>query len=165
MFNLRQHPLAIFFVGAFGISWFGMLPSILGQSGLGVFHTRLPNTFSIGSGNIAFPLWITVASFGPTLSALIAQKLCYGRLRGFRLWTSLRQILTGTIVGILCVLLARWVLSALGLTRTFATTSFFRWSPVPSARSLAGGDSPCLSFNRVTGSRPTDPLKFRCFSG
>jgi len=118
MFNLRQHPLAIFFAGAFGISWLGMLPSILGPSGLGVFHSRLPNTFSIGSGNIVFPLWITVASFGPTLAALIAQKLCYGRVRGFRLWTSLRQILTGTIVGMLCVLLARWLLAALGLTRS-----------------------------------------------
>ena len=118
MFNLRRHPLALFFACAFGISWLGMLPSILGPGGLGVFHTRLPNTFSIGSGNIVFPLWITVASFGPTLAALIAQKLCYGRLRGFRLWTTLRQILTGTIVGMLCVLLARWVLSALGLTRS-----------------------------------------------
>ncbi len=116
MFNLRRHPLSIFFVGAFGISWLGMLPSILGPSGLGVFHTTLPSTFSLGSGHIAFPRWITVAFFGPMLAALIAQKLCYGRLRGFRLWTSLRQILIGTIVGMLCVLLARWVLSALGLT-------------------------------------------------
>ncbi len=118
MFNLRRHPLAMFFAGAFGISWLGMLPSILGRSGVGVFHTGLPDTFSIGSGSIVFPLWITVASFGPTLAALIAQKLCYGRLRGFRFWTSLRQILTGTIAGMLCVLLARWVLSALGLTRS-----------------------------------------------
>jgi hypothetical protein len=84
------------------LSWIGMLPSILGPSGLGVIHTRLPDTFSIGSANIVFPLWITVASFGPTLAALVAQKLCYGRLRGFHLWTSLRQILIGTIVGMLC---------------------------------------------------------------
>src|SRR6185312_183556 len=107
-----------FFAGAFGISWLGMLPSVLGPSGLGVSHIGLPETFSIASGNIVFPLWITVASFGPTLAALIAQKLCYGRLRGFRLWTSLPQILTGTIAGMLCVLLARWVLSALGGTRS-----------------------------------------------
>jgi len=118
MFNLRRHPLAIFFTTAFGISWFVMLPSILGPSGLGIFDTRLPNTFSIGSGHVTFPLWITIASFGPTLAALITQRLCYGRFLGFHLWTSLRQILTGTVAGIFCVLLARWVLSALGLTRS-----------------------------------------------
>ena len=116
--HIRRHPLPVFFAGAFGISWLAMLPSILGPPGLGLFHTGLPNTFSIRSGSIVFPLWITLASFGPTLAALIAQKVCYGQLRGFRFVTSLRQILIGTIVGMLCVLLARWLLSAIGLTRS-----------------------------------------------
>lgn len=118
MSNLRRYPLTIFFAGAFGISWLVLLPSILGPAGLGVIHIRLPETFALLSGGITFPLWITIASFGPTLAALIAQKLCYRRLLGFRLWASLRQILIGTLAGMLCILLARWVFSALGLTRS-----------------------------------------------
>jgi len=129
---MRRHPLAMFLAGAFCISWLVMVPSILGPSGLGVIQTRLPTTFSIGSGSIVFPLWITVASFGPTLAALVAQRLRYGRLRGFRLWTSLRQMLTGTIAGMLCVLLARWVLSALGITRSGYTA--WNWTALLSFR-------------------------------
>ena len=74
---------------ACGISWLLWVPLYLGPEGLGLIRTNLPDSFSVFSGKISLSTWLVAGSLGPTVAALIAQRISRGRFTGFRLWTSL----------------------------------------------------------------------------
>jgi len=104
---MRRRELTLYFVLAYGIAWIVWLPLILGQNGLGWTHSRAG----------MFP-WLPLGTIGPFAAALIAQAICCGNLRAFRLWTSLPRMLLGTLVGMVCILVARWPLAGIGMTQS-----------------------------------------------
>ncbi len=66
--RMRRHPLASFFIMAYGISWMLWVPLLmLSQDGLGLLPLRVP----------AVPL-VIVGGFGPTLTALIMTGMLEG---------------------------------------------------------------------------------------
>ena len=129
--RFAKHALLLYLFLAFGISWLVWLPLILSQSSIGMIHADLPT----------FP-WVPAGTIGPIAAALITQKLCCGNFHAFRLWTSLRQLFLGAVVGLICVLLARWLLSGLALTKSgydawnWAALLDFRYYFIPN---LIGG--------------------------
>jgi uncharacterized protein len=116
--SLRKRELLLYFLLAYAVSWLLWLPLVLSQAGVGLIHTRLADPVSIFSGSVVFVPWLLAGSFGPVVAALVTQKLCSGNLRAFRLWTSFRQVILGAVVGMLCILFARWFLTAIVQTQS-----------------------------------------------
>src|SRR6266851_1393168 len=89
-----NHPLAVFFTLAYVYSWLVFMFMIL---------FRAPIEFSI------------LASFGPTLAALITHRLESGNYRAFRIYTTLSRTLLATVFGTLLVILAYVVLPGVAM--------------------------------------------------
>jgi len=84
-----NHPLTMFFTLAYVCSWLVFLPMIL----------------------LRAPIELTIlASFGPTLAALITHRLATGYYGAFRLYTTLSRTLIATASGTLLIILAYVVL-------------------------------------------------------
>jgi uncharacterized protein len=84
-----QRELALFFALAYGISLALWLPLLIGRS---------------SSHRLGFSL--SVGTFGPTLAALITQRILAGNWRAARLWTNLPNFLVGITSGASAVLIA-----------------------------------------------------------
>lgn len=104
---MRRRELTLYFVLAYAIAWSIWLPVVLGQNGLGWSQSKAG----------IFP-WIPWGTIGPLAAALITQGVCRGNLRGFRLWASLPQMLLGMFAGMVCILMARWLLAGIGMTKS-----------------------------------------------
>jgi CAAX protease family protein len=104
---VRQRELTLYFVLAYGIAWIVWLPLVLGQNGLGWTHSKTE----------MFP-WIPLGTIGPFAAALIAQVICCRNFHAFRLWTSLPRMFLGALVGMVCILVARWPLAGIGMTQS-----------------------------------------------
>lgn len=81
-----KRELIVFFVLAYGISLILWLPVL--------------------TKRIAFPFALSVATFGPTISALITHRISAGNWRFARLWTTLPDLIIGISSGTLIVLIA-----------------------------------------------------------
>jgi len=68
------------------------------------------------------PLWFSIGTFGPTIAALISQRIFAGDWRAARLWSTWRELLVGAAVGVGSILAA-------ALTAAFFMTKsgFDRW--------------------------------------
>ena len=77
-----RHPLAAFFVLAYGLSWSAWLPYLLSQNGLGVWALQFPSGFPLGGLVGIGP----GAYLGPAGAALLVTALAEGHvgLRGWR---------------------------------------------------------------------------------
>jgi membrane protease YdiL (CAAX protease family) len=100
-----SRELVVYFALAYGISWVIWAPLVLGKGGLGLIPTQ-PS-----------PIYLYAGFFGPTLAALISQRLLNGDWRAFRLWTSLWQMIAGMLAGSALLLLADFMI-ALGITQS-----------------------------------------------
>jgi uncharacterized protein len=78
---LRQHPLAGFFLLAYGLSWLAWLPYVLSEDGLAVFSFRYP----VVLGTSQFLGVMPGAYLGPILSAYLLTRLLERR-PGVRRW-------------------------------------------------------------------------------
>jgi len=107
MLAMRRRQLTLYFGLAYGIAWIMWLPVLLGQNGLGWSHSKAG----------MFP-WIPLGTIGPFAAGLIAQSVCCGNLRAFRLWTSMPRMLIGTLAGMACILAARWLIAGIGMTQS-----------------------------------------------
>ncbi len=76
------------------------LPLILGNRGLGLIKTQVPLYYA------------AVGTIGPTIAALVSQRICRGNWRAFRFWSSWRQMATGSLVGSIPLLLACFAAAA-----------------------------------------------------
>jgi membrane protease YdiL (CAAX protease family) len=77
----RRHPLTIFFVLAYGLSWLAWTPYVLSSSGLGVIPLRIPEV--LGSSQIIGML--PGAYLGPITAAFLVTAAAEGR-GGLRHW-------------------------------------------------------------------------------
>jgi membrane protease YdiL (CAAX protease family) len=100
-----QRELALYFVLAYGISLALWLPLLIGRGS--VHRVRL---------------YLSVGTFGPTLAALIAQRILAGNWRAVRLWTTLPDFLKGIASGVSVVLIAAFSAAAL-----MTKSGFDRW--------------------------------------
>ena len=78
---LRRHPLAAFFVLAYGLSWLAWLPYVLSQDGLGVLPLKYPVV--LGTTQV-FGL-LPGLYLGPVTAAVVVTALTEGR-GGLRAW-------------------------------------------------------------------------------
>ena len=86
-----RHTLAIFFAIAYAWAWLVFVPLVL----------------------LRAPLWwIGVATFGPTVAALITHRVTTGSWRAFRVVTTWRRTVVATVTGIALMVLAYVVLPA-----------------------------------------------------
>jgi hypothetical protein len=89
-----SRSLTIFFTLAYSISWLVFMPIILWQAPIQL---------------------IAAASFGPTIAALISQRLTAGDYRAFPLNWMKRRTLVATVVGAFLIVLAYVVIPGLVL--------------------------------------------------
>jgi membrane protease YdiL (CAAX protease family) len=125
----RNRELVVFFACAYGITWVLWLPLILGKSGLGLIPLE-PS-----------PLCVAVGTVGPTIAALISQRLFSGNWRAFRIWSSLWQVATGMVVGSIALLLACFVSAAAGTQSGYGLWNWAALLLIPRTfpQNLAGG--------------------------
>ncbi|MEW9528536.1 CPBP family glutamic-type intramembrane protease [Microbispora sp. NPDC049125] len=119
---LRRHPLAGFFLLAYGLSWLAWLPYVLSEDGLAVIDFRYPSVL----GTPQFLGVMPGAYFGPIFSAYLLTRLLQGR-PGVRRW--LRGFLA-LRVG------ARWYLFALAGVPAIMVTATFALPEAAGALSL-----------------------------
>lgn len=81
----RKRELIIFFVLAYLWAWFVFVP-------LALFHGPIQ--------------WTILATFGPTVAALITQRISNGNYHAFRLTTSWWRTCVALVIGVLLILLA-----------------------------------------------------------
>ena len=79
--TLRRHPLAAFFVLAYGLSWLVWLPYVLSQNGLKV----LPLSYPVLLGQTQVLGVLPGLYLGPVTAAVVVTALTEGR-RGLRAW-------------------------------------------------------------------------------
>jgi len=98
----ERREVIVYFALAYGISAILWLPVLTGRR-----HSAF---------------WFSIGTFGPTIAALISQRIFAGDWRAARLWSSGRGFLAGTSVGVGSILLA-------ALTAAFFMTKsgFNRW--------------------------------------
>jgi CAAX protease family protein len=85
----RKHPLIMFFALAYAWAWLVFVPMV-------IFH--------------APPQWIVVATFGPTVAALVTHRITTGSYRAFRIYTTWPRTLGAMAVGVALMILAYVVL-------------------------------------------------------
>ena len=90
----HKFELVFFFVCAYGIAWVLWLPLILGKGGLGLIPLQPSRRYA------------EIGTFGPTIAALITQRVFAGNWRAFRLWSRPRQAVIGISIGSTLLLLA-----------------------------------------------------------
>jgi membrane protease YdiL (CAAX protease family) len=98
---LEQRELVLYFVLAYGISLSLWIPLLAGRA----------STF-----------YLSLGTFGPTLAALITQRILAGNWRAVRLWTTGRDLVVGVASGSSAVLVA-----ALGAACFMTRSGFDRW--------------------------------------
>lgn len=74
---MGKHPLAWFYVLAFGIAWLGWMPIVLGSQGITLFSSP------------AFQLLLILPAVAPALAALIVTRATYGRAAVDKLFKAL----------------------------------------------------------------------------
>ena len=84
-----KHPLVIFFALAYAWAWLVFIPTV-------IFH--------------APPQWISVATFGPTVAALITHRITTGSYRAFRIYTTWPRTIVALVVGVALMIVAYVVL-------------------------------------------------------
>lgn len=84
-----KHPLIFFFAVAYTWAWLVFIPMV-------IFH--------------APPQWITVATFGPTVAALVTHRITNGSYRAFRIYTTWPRTLGAMAVGVVLMIVAYVVL-------------------------------------------------------
>jgi uncharacterized protein len=103
---MRRHPLASYFVLAYGLAWLGWLPFVLSQSGLGLLPFNL-SAFSIVPGMLLGP-----AFSGFLMTAVVGGKVGIQRfLKRFIDWRVGLQWYLFVLLGVP----ALWLLGALAL--------------------------------------------------
>jgi membrane protease YdiL (CAAX protease family) len=115
-----DHPLPVFFTLAFAVSWILFFPMILARA--------------------LKPLLIVAVSFGPTIAAIVTDRLDSGSYRAFRLYTTWPRVIVGTMTGCALVLIAYVIVPGLVAARP----SELHWSILGSPAvfnlsTLAGG--------------------------
>jgi membrane protease YdiL (CAAX protease family) len=96
----NPREVVLFFGLAYGISWILWLPLVLGKGGLGITATQIPLVYSF------------VGTFGPTIAALISQRVFAGNWKAVRFWTSLPEFAIGAVAGAAPMLLGMFVAAA-----------------------------------------------------
>lgn len=76
---MNKHPVVWFYILAFGISWLGWMPTVLGSHGIAPFVSPY------------FQSLLILAALGPALSAGIVTQAIYGKAQVERLFKSLVQ--------------------------------------------------------------------------
>jgi|SRR5688572_11576472 len=100
---IAAYPLIVFFFLAYALAWIVTIPMV-------VFRAPIELT--------------AVASFAPTMAALLTHRVATGSYRAFRIHTRWSNMLVGSIVGIALVLLAYVVLPGV----TTADPRTLQWS-------------------------------------
>jgi membrane protease YdiL (CAAX protease family) len=90
----------LFFLLAYGISLLLWSPALIQKN-----SSRLTLAF------------LSAGTFGPTLAALITERISAGNWRAVRIWTGLRNLLTGIAAGGLAVLLSAFI-TAFAITKS-----------------------------------------------
>lgn len=85
----RKHALTLFFALAYAWAWLVFVPMV-------VFHASI--------------VWTVLATFGPTVAALVTHRLATGNYRAFRLYTTWPRTLGATAMGVGLMVLAYVVL-------------------------------------------------------
>jgi CAAX protease family protein len=84
-----RHPLIFFFAIAYAWAWLVFIPMV-------IFQAPLP--------------WTVVATFGPTVAALVTHRITNGSYRAFRIYTTWPRTLGAMAVGVVLMILAYVVL-------------------------------------------------------
>jgi len=84
-----KHPLVLFFALAYGWAWLVFMPIV-------IFH--------------APPEWIVLATFGPTVAALVTHRITTGSYRAFRIYTTWTRTIVAMVVGVALMIVAYVVL-------------------------------------------------------
>jgi membrane protease YdiL (CAAX protease family) len=84
-----KHPLIIYITLAYAWAWLVFIPMV-------IFHAPLP--------------WIVVATFGPTVAALVTHRITTGSYRAFRIYTTWPRTLGAMAVGVALIILVYVVL-------------------------------------------------------
>jgi membrane protease YdiL (CAAX protease family) len=98
-----ESPLVLFFVIAYAWAWLIFVPMV-------ILHAR--------------PEWIVVATFGPTIAALVTQRVTTGNYRAFRVYTTWPRTVGATALGVALMILAYVVLPGI----TTADPRKLHWS-------------------------------------
>jgi len=98
-----QSTLVIFFAIAYAWAWLIFVPMVM-------FHAPLQ--------------WTTIATFGPTVAALVTHRMTTGNYRAFRLYTTWPRTLGATAIGVALMILAYVVLPGI----TTADPRKLHWS-------------------------------------
>ena len=85
----RKHPLIMFFALAYAWAWLVFVPMV-------IFHAPLP--------------WVIVATFGPTVAALVTHRITTGSYRAFQIYTTWPRTLGAMAVGVALMILTYVVL-------------------------------------------------------
>jgi membrane protease YdiL (CAAX protease family) len=115
---VARHPLSVFFCLAYALAWFVTVPMVAFEG----------------------PIELTVlASFSPTVAALVTHRVATGSYRAFRIFTGWRHVRVGAVLGAVLVVLAFVVLPA-----ATANPRTIKWSilvslGVYSSSTLLGG--------------------------
>jgi membrane protease YdiL (CAAX protease family) len=99
----RKRPLVLFFALACAWAWLVFVPIV-------IFH--------------APPPWIVLATFGPTVAALVTHRITAGSYRAFRIYTSWLRTLGATAIGVALMILAYVILPGI----TTADPRKLHWS-------------------------------------
>ena len=84
-----KHPLIMFFALAYAWAWLVFMPMVIFD---------------------APPQWIVVATFGPTISAIVTQRITTGSYRAFRIYTTWPRTLGAMAVGVALMIVTYVVL-------------------------------------------------------
>src|SRR6202022_3443255 len=84
-----QPTLVIFFAIAYAWAWLIFVPMV-------IFHAPLQ--------------WTTIATFGPTVAAVVTHRITTGNYRAFRLYTTWPRTFGATAIGVALMVLAYVVL-------------------------------------------------------
>lgn len=110
---MRRHPVVWFYVLAFGISWLGWMPMVVGSHGVAPFDQP------------AFRLLLILPAVGPAAAAVIVTRAAYGKTHvenPFKALVQWRGSLAWSLVAVLgpigLLLLARVMTGLLGLPVT-----------------------------------------------
>lgn len=99
----RKHALLIFFAFSYAWAWLVFVPLV-------IFRGPLQ--------------WTALASFGPTVAALVTHRITAGSYQAFRIYTSWLRTLGATAIGVVLVILAYVILPAVAT----ADPRKLRWS-------------------------------------
>ena len=100
----KERPLLIFFSLAYLFAWLSWLPLVLSQTGIGYLSVKIPMPY------------VVIGTFGPSLAALITQKLSNGKFKFFNFQFSWKAIIIGLPAGFALIALAFVIIPSAVLT-------------------------------------------------